>query len=368
MRRPFGLDAINVLNMFTMENNSLNPEQLSYFDRQIKLPNIGLEGQTKLLNSKAVVIGAGGLGCIVLESLVRSGVGSIEIIDYDNVDPSNLHRQTLFTYEDIGKSKVKTAANRLSKLNPWVKINPIEVKAQKKSLDKIIKESDILFDCTDNLETKFALHDFCLDKGIDYISSSIHKSDGQLQVFKFSKTKQPCLRCLWKDEPVQLGDCNDNGVLGVVPIVFGALQANEGIKVLLGSDGLTSGELLTFDLESLNLSKLKFEKSDDCSFCNESSPCKKSSSIDILLDEVKPTDILIDIRRENSEKTLPVKLTNLVSFKLSTSSELEVAQRLSSKKKYIILCDKGVRSKQLTLALRDRGFKAVYNLKYEVLI
>ena len=333
--------------------------QTSFFERQTKLDQIGESGQLKLLKAQVLVIGSGGLGCSVLQSLVHSGVSHITIVDHDSVDVTNLHRQVLFNVNDIGKSKAQTASDKLNKIAPWVSTIAINKKFEGEAY---YKEFDIIVDCTDNLRTKFLIHDFAFTNKINLVQASIHKFDGQLQVFKYANsTDKGCLRCLWDEEPIQLGSCSDNGVMGVVPALFGTLQANEVIKLVLGIGEAFENEVLTFNLLNLETSKLKYKKHTECKFC-----VKKELTMENF--EVKPEDInfddyrWLDIRIMNAGKPLPANLpADLVITKTDEEIMAEFPD-LPQDKPFLVLCDKGFRAAGLTKLLREDGNDNVFSL------
>lgn len=337
--------------------------QSQFFDRQMKLGVVGEKGQKKLLNSHALILGAGGLGCSVISSLIRSGIGKITIVDFDKVDISNLHRQTLFHQNDIGKYKAVVASVRVQEIAPWVECDVVLERFNLDSASDIYTDQDVIIDCTDNLKTKFFTHDFAYANKIDLIISSIHKFDGQLQVFKFSKSRdKACMRCLWDIEPKQIGSCDDNGVMGTVPVIFGTLQANEAIKLILEVSQTKENELITFDLINMEMNKLTFPKNNKCSLCSTDGEMKNQKSIDIYInDDDLDKFKWIDIRKSTKHFPLPDFINEENLIVKPQEEVLEEFESYAKDQDYLILCDAGVRSTYLTIELRERGFSNVYN-------
>ncbi len=343
----------------------MDPSLSHFYDRQIKLDSVGVTGQQKLLDSKVLVIGSGGLGCSAIDALARAGVGSLTIVDFDKVDVTNLHRQALFNRNDINKYKVDIAKEKVFEVAPWIDVEAIPQKFDFSNLDNIFENHDLILDCTDNLKTKFLIHDFAYEKQVNLVQSSIHKFDGQLQVFKYAESRDKgCLRCLWQEQPEQIGDCNDNGVLGVVPMLFGMLQATEGLKLLLDlAEDSDFNQLKTFNLINFELTKLQYPKDDNCNFCVKH---KRKASMKFY--EVDPTKInfadytWIDIRVASKEGVLPASIP---ADQILVKSEAEVMGEIPDypqDKPFLILCDKGFRASGLAKLLGEFGNKNVFSL------
>ena len=210
----------------------LNKNLIERFSRQIILKNIGTLGQKKILSAKVLIIGAGGLGCPVAEFLTRAGVGKLGVIDYDKVNLSNLHRQTLYTKEDIGKSKVLIVKKILNRINPNTKVQTYNLKLNNINFKKIINKYDYIVDGSDNFRTKFLLNDFCVKYKKFLSSGAISKFDGHIFSFDFKNKKTPCLRCFFQEkEPSDdMLNCESEGILGTVAGIVGNIQANEVLK------------------------------------------------------------------------------------------------------------------------------------------
>lgn len=238
----------------------LSKSELSRYNRHIILSEVGVEGQLKLKSARVLIVGAGGLGCPIAQYLVAAGVGTVGIIDDDAVSASNLQRQILFDTRDVGKSKVKVAAEKLGFQNPEVSIIPIEERLTTINAFDVVDDYDILVDGTDNFPTRYLLNDVAVIKDKVLVYGSIFKFDGQVSVFNY--LGGPTYRCLFPEPPDagSIPNCAQVGVVGVLPGVVGALQANEVIKIILGVGDVLSGKLLCLDLLSLSQQILLFEK------------------------------------------------------------------------------------------------------------
>ena len=245
---------------------SLNKNQINRFSRQIILKDIGAHGQKKILDSKVLIIGMGGLGCPVAEFLTRAGVGELGIVDYDNVDLSNLHRQSLYDNDDLEKPKVKIASKKLKKINPKVKIRSYKIKLNNRNFEKIINKYDYIIDGSDNFKTKFLINNFCLKFKKYLVTGAISKFDGHIFSFNFKNKKNPCLKCFFQEEDISddVLNCEYEGVLGTVAGIIGTFQANEVLKQILNIGKNLEGFVLIVDLLNLNFRKVKLKKRKNC--------------------------------------------------------------------------------------------------------
>ena len=247
-------------------SSKLSKNQLEKYSRQIILKNIGVLGQKKILNSRVLVIGMGGLGCPVAEFLTRSGIGSIGIVDHDLVSLSNIHRQTLYDEKDLGKSKVNVAQKKLQNINSKTNINIFNFKLDKKKFIKIIKNYDYVVDGTDNFETKFLINDISLKYKKFLVTGAISKFDGHIFTFDFNNKKNPCLRCFYQEETISddILNCEYEGILGTIAGTIGTMQANEILKKILDIGKNLNGYILIIDLQNLNFRRVKFNKRKKC--------------------------------------------------------------------------------------------------------
>tara|TARA_B100001559_G_C16364758_1_gene559146 strand:+ start:188 stop:937 length:750 start_codon:yes stop_codon:yes gene_type:complete len=244
---------------------NLNKNSLIRYSRQIILKNVGAFGQKKILNSKVLIVGAGGLGCPVADLLARSGVGEIGIIDYDKVNLSNIHRQTLYTAKDVNRYKVDIVKKRLNLINKDIKINTYNKKATEKNLNNLINKYDIIVDGSDNFKTKFLLNKFSLKLNKILIVGAISKFDGHIFTFDFNSKKSPCLKCFYQTEPSDdILNCETEGILGSTANIVGAIQVNEIIKKILSIGKDLRSKILILDLLNLNFRKVLFKKRKNC--------------------------------------------------------------------------------------------------------
>ena len=244
---------------------NLNKNSLIRYSRQIILKNVGAFGQKKILSSKVLIVGAGGLGCPVADLLARSGVGEIGIIDYDKVNLSNIHRQTLYTAKDVNRYKVDIVKKRLNLINKDIKINTYNKKATEKNLNNLIKKYKIIVDGSDNFKTKFLLNKFSLKLNKILIVGAISKFDGHIFTFDFNSKKSPCLKCFYQTEPSDdILNCETEGILGSTANIVGAIQVNEIIKKILCIGKDLRSKILILDLLNLNFRKVLFKKRKNC--------------------------------------------------------------------------------------------------------
>ena len=243
-------------------NSKLNKKQIERFSRQIILKNIGAFGQKRIIQSKVLIIGMGGLGCPVAEFLTRAGIGTLGIVDCDNVDLSNIHRQSLYNVGDIKKSKVLIAKRKLKKINSKTNIISHKIRINKNNLTKIIKKYDYVVDGSDNFETKFLINDFSKKFQKYLVTGAISKFDGHIFTFDFKNKKTPCIRSFFQEKEVSSDvlNCEYEGVLGTVAGIIGTIQANEVLKKILNIGKSLNGYILILDLLNLNFRKVKLKK------------------------------------------------------------------------------------------------------------
>ncbi len=244
----------------------LNKNQIERFSRQIILKNIGSIGQKKIIQSKVLIVGMGGLGCPVAEFLTRAGIGSLGIIDSDNVDISNLHRQSLYDSRDLKKPKVYAAFKKLNKINPKTKVTCYKIRLDANNFRKIIKNYDYVIDGSDNFKTKFLINDFCVKLEKFLVTGAISKFDGHIFTFNFKNKKNPCLRCFFQEDDISddILNCEYEGILGTVAGIIGTIQANELLKQILDIGKNLNGFILVLDLLNLNFRKIKLNKQKNC--------------------------------------------------------------------------------------------------------
>ena len=244
----------------------LSKNQIERFSRQIILKDIGMLGQKKIIESKVLIIGMGGLGCPVAEYLTRAGVGVLGLIDSDKVELSNIHRQSLYDDRDLKKPKVIAALKKLNKIKSKTKFTSYNIRLNKNNFSKILKKYDYVIDGSDNFQTKFLINDFCLKFKKYLVTGAISKFDGHILSFNFKNNKSPCLRCFFQEDEIsdETLNCEYEGILGTVAGTIGTIQANEILKQILNIGNNSNGYILILDLLNLNFRKVKLNKQKSC--------------------------------------------------------------------------------------------------------
>ncbi len=344
--------------------------QSNRYNRQISLPEIGISGQEKLTNAKVLIIGSGGLGCPVLQNLVAAGVGCIGIIDGDVVEETNLHRQFLYTLNDCGKNKATIATEVVSKQNPEVKVIPYPTFFTQENAFEIISDYQIIVDCTDNVMTRYLINDVAMAKNIPMVYASIHKFEGQLSVFNYKSG--PTYRCLFPESESlkNIPNCNDSGVLGVLPNTLGVMQANEVLKIILGIGEVLSGKLVLYNGLNTTFQTIVFQVNESekekviqngLAILNQSSNKEIStiSSDEFLIEVANNENLIIDIRENYEEPKLVFE-----NIKLVPLSALEnYMGNINRNQKIILFCQVGDRSKLTANYLLKKGFTTIFHLQ-----
>ena len=242
--------------------SDLNKSQIERFSRQLILKNVGAKGQKKILSSKILIVGVGGLGCPAAENLVRAGVGTIGLIDNDIVNLSNIHRQSLFNSKDVKKLKVSVAAKKLKEINPLTKIKIYKSRLNESNIVNIIKNYEVIIDGSDNFKTKFLINDYCIKLKKKLITGAISKFDGHIFTFDFKDKKTASLKSFYQEKEISddILNCEFEGVLGTTASFVGATQANEALKMIMEIGENLKNQILIIDLLNLNFRKVKFKK------------------------------------------------------------------------------------------------------------
>ena len=243
-------------------SNSFNKSQIERFSRQLVLKNVAAKGQKKIISSKILIVGIGGLGCPAAENLTRAGVGSIGLVDNDIVNLSNIHRQSLFSSKDIKKSKVSVAAKKLKDINPKTKIKTYKLRINEKNIKNIIKNYDLVIDGSDNFKTKFLINDYCSRLKKKLVTGAISKFDGHVFTFDFKDKKTASLKSFYQEDEISddILNCEFEGVLGTTASIVGAIQANEALKMIIEIGKNLKNQILIIDLLNLNFRKINFKK------------------------------------------------------------------------------------------------------------
>jgi len=364
-----------------VENVELTREEFLRYGRHLIIPEVGLKGQKKLKSASVLIVGAGGLGSPLAFYLTAAGVGRIGIVDFDVVDFSNLQRQIIHTTKDVGRSKLESAREKLSALNPNVKIETYETRLTSENALEIIKDYDIVVDGTDNFPTRYLVNDACVLLKKPNVYGSIFRFEGQVSVFYAEKG--PCYRCLYQEPPPPglVPSCAEGGVLGVLPGIIGTLQALEVIKLILGVGRPLIGRLLLFDALKMSFRELKLRKNPNCPVCGENPTIKElidyeafcgitpeqilhESGFEITAEELKAklengeNIILIDVREPHE-----YEINRIHGSKLIPLSKLpEMVNELDQTSEIVLYCKMGGRSARAVQFLRELGFTRVKNL------
>lgn len=348
------------------QNEDFLPSYKNYYLRQTSLPEIGLNGQEKLKSAKVLVVGAGGLGCSAITSLANSGIGTIGICEYDQIEESNLSRQFLYQFKDVGQSKSDLATKHIRELNPFVKINQHEEKLDFSNINKILSGYQYVIDCSDNFLTKFLLNDVCYLNRLPLVQSSVYQLEGQISVYV--PNEKGCLRCLWPQIPKKncTGNCTEAGVLGIVPNIFGHLQALEIIKLILNIGEVLSSCTLLINFKTYEISRIKLTANSSCLLCGINPTIKEiqrsnyeykepfqKSIFEFSFEDVKDY-ILVDVREPEEVTLESLEAIEYIHLPLSRFNELPTSE-FEDAKKYLIFCAKGMRSLNLVNALREQG-------------
>lgn len=357
----------------------LTNEELRRYARHLNLPGFGMEAQLKLKTARILVIGAGGLGSPLLQYLAAAGVGHIGIVEFDVVDESNLQRQILYTTRDIGKSKAIVAKKRLEALNPLISIKVFEMPITRDNALDLIGEYDVVADGTDNFPTRYLVNDACVLAGKPNVYASVFRYEGQVSVFNLlleDGNRSPNYRDLYPlpPPPDMVPNCAEGGVLGVLPGILGAMQANEVIKIITGIGKPLSGRLCLFDTADFSVRTLKYFKRPDTAikklidydaFCSGTSKNDNMNTVKTM--DVKTLKELIDAGenitlvdvREGFER----EVYNIGGLHIPMGEIPSNANQIPDEGKVIIYCRSGARSGNVVSFLQQHhGFDNLYNL------
>lgn len=339
----------------------MEPQERKRYSRQIILPEMGLSGQEKLKAAKVLVVGAGGLGCPVLQYLTAAGVGTIGVVDDDTVDITNLHRQILYAATDVGKGKAETAVAKLSAMNPFVNLIAIPVRLDEKNAAEIISGYDIVIDGSDNFPTRYLANDICVALNKPLVFGSILRFEGQVSVFNYKNG--PTYRCLFPE--AEEGDnCEVAGVIGILPGIIGTYMANEAIKIICEIGEILSGKLLV--ISALHNTTNIFNFSRSAAFpqpvqttvaeTSHKTPEKDAremlyDDLENLLDSEPDTIQLIDVREEYEFEEDFIGGINIPLPDLP-----ENLNQISPDKTVVFYCQSGKRSKLAADLLAKSGF------------
>ncbi len=348
-------------------------QEEKYYSRQILLPEVGSKGQALLRNARVLVIGAGGLGCPVLEFLARAGVGSLGIVDGDEIDVSNLHRQSLYTFQEVGDRKAKVAKQVLQKINPYISIQSYPEMLTKNNALDIIDAYDIIVDATDNYPTRYLVNDACVILNKPFVYGAIYRFEGQVSVFNYNGSAT--YRCLFPNYPEAESqtNCATAGVIGILPGIIGLMQANEVIKIILNSEEVLSNRLLSYNAKSGKTSTINLRRDDafdysivkkeddglNHTYYNQLCESKKEIDTETLLSMIEKAVCLIDVRMP--DETPEFDHSSVVSIPLH---EIDTVQELPEADLFVTFCKSGIRSKSAQAMLQSQfPTKEILNLK-----
>lgn len=356
-----------------MQHTRLSNREINRYQRHLILPTFGTEGQLKLKNARVLVVGAGGLGCPVLQYLAAAGVGYLGIVDFDVVEESNLQRQVLYTVEDVGISKVQAAKARLERLNPEIEITIFETLLDSNNVIEIFENFDIIADGTDNFDTRYLVNDACVLMNKINVFASIFRFEGQVSVFNYLQedgTRGVNYRDLFPESPAKglVPNCAEGGVLGVLPGIIGSMQANEVIKVITGIGEPLVNRIFIFDAEYFSSHTIKIKKNPTniiTKLPNTQALCSTSTIPTItakMLQEMieqKADFQLIDVR-----EPYEYNLKNIGGQLIPLSMIIEKSNEIDRNKQVIIHCKSGGRSQQAIEQLTtEKGFTNLWNLE-----
>lgn len=242
----------------------LSKKEIKRYNSHLVLEEIGENGQEKLKNSKILIIGIGGIGSPSALYLAASGIGTLGLVDFDTVEENNLQRQIIHSVKNLKKSKLESAKESILNLNPDVRLNLHNIRINDKNID-IIKDYDLVIDCTDNLQVRYLVNDACLKFNKPLIYGGISKFEGQISVFNYKNG--PCFRCFIEEDKRNILNCNETGVLSSLPGVIGTIEATEALKIILDKGKILSGRLLFYDALNSKFREIKINKRKDC-ICN----------------------------------------------------------------------------------------------------
>jgi molybdopterin/thiamine biosynthesis adenylyltransferase/molybdopterin synthase catalytic subunit/rhodanese-related sulfurtransferase len=353
------------------------------YSRQMALKEVGAHGQEKLRASRVLVVGCGGLGVPVISYLAGAGIGRLGLVDGDRLEPSNLHRQTMYALADVGQLKGELAAARVRALNPDVDVHTYPVRLDATTAPDIVGQYDLVIDCTDNFSTKFLLNDVCVQKRVPVIFSSVYQYEGQIQVVRPDRDGA-CLRCVWPEATRDgiVGNCAEAGVLGPVPGTFGSLQAFEALKLLLDLPGQLGQELLVLDLLTMSISRLRAKRAAACPDHARTTPASKQPQAQgrghtQAADTATPAPLEVDFDSLDDARTAGYDIVDIrepseiaeVPTPTQNARHIPMAQLLhgtpafTPTDKTLLVCATGRRSLAATQELRSRGLNAVYSLR-----
>ena len=362
---------------------TLTRDQILRYSRHLIIPEIGVEGQEKLLNAKILLVGAGGLGSPLGLYLAAAGVGRLGIVDFDKVDFTNLQRQIIHRTEDVGRLKVESAKERINAINPDVQVTTYNTRLTRENILDILKDYDLAIDGTDNFQTRYLVNDACVFQKKPNVYGSIFRFEGQSTVFY--PFKGPCYRCLFPEPPPpgMVPSCAEGGVLGVLPGIVGTIQATEGIKLITGQGEPLIGRLLLFNALKMQFRTVAIKRDPDCPVCGDHPTITElidyeqfcgltrgeegqgeATAYDISPEEAKAllerdkNAVLLDVREPHEYDIVRIEGAKLIPL-----GELHLrVNELDTANPIVVHCHHGPRSQQAVKILERFGFKKLNHL------
>ncbi len=366
---------------------ALTNAEVARYSRHLIVPEVGMTGQLKLKAARVLCIGAGGLGSPVALYLVAAGVGTLGIVDFDEVDYSNLQRQIIHGTPDVGRSKLDSAKARLNALNPEVEVVTYEMALSSQNALGLFADYDLVVDGTDNFPTRYLVNDACVLGGKPNVYGSIFRFEGQASVF--AAPDGPCYRCMFPEPPPPglVPSCAEGGVLGILPGVIGTVQATEAIKLILGVGESLVGRFLLFDALKMRFRELKVRKDPDCPVCGEHPTVTELIDYEQFCGITPAAKATLGEDEEATVEELKTRLDRRESFLLldvREPQEFEICRipgsvliplgdlpsrlsELEGRDDMIVHCKSGVRSGKAVKLLREAGYSKARNLKGGIL-
>ncbi len=357
----------------------LSRDELIRYSRHLLLPEVGLDGQRKLKAARVLLVGAGGLGSPAALYLAAAGVGTLGIVDFDRVDVTNLHRQIIHGTSDVGRPKLHSAIDRLREVNPFVTVEPHEVRLTSANALELFRQYDLIVDGTDNFQTRYLVNDACVLTGKPNVYGSIFRFDGQVSVF--CTPDGPCYRCIYREPPPpgMVPSCAEGGVLGILPGIVGVLQATEAIKLILGIGEPLIGRLNLVDSLGARQRTVRLKKDPTCpacgtrelqalidydAFCGIGSAPAETAILEItpreLAEKLARRDdfLLIDVRDPHEYAIAKIPGARLIPL----GGFADAIPTLAQGTDIVIHCRSGVRSAKAVRQLQQAGFTRVWNV------
>src|SRR5947208_1986919 len=357
----------------------LSAEELQRYSRHLLMPEVTSEGQRRLKAARILCIGAGGLGSPAALYLAAAGVGTIGIVDFDDVDLSNLHRQILHGTKDIGRSKLESARDRLRDINPEIEIELHKCRFSSENASQLVAQYDVVVDGSDNFPTRYLSNDVCVFSRKPNVYGSVFRFEGQTTIFA-PHLGGPCYRCLFPEPPPpeSVPNCAQAGVLGVLPGIIGMLQAVETLKLIVGIGEPLVGRLLHFDALKVKFRELNLRRDQQCPVCGENptifSPIDYDQFCGVRDEETVPIISVNELKRKmdareafklvDVREPFEYEIARIDGAQLIPLGEIaERAGELQREQQIVVHCHSGTRSAQADRLLQLRGFNNVYNLE-----